>query len=289
MNSSLTGATTGAYASIAQPAIASHAVGHGVDHAAIHPGTAPEEVVHEIDDFDLASFTRVAARYGQDRFGFVVTPNVDHFIRLHEDSTFRGDYRNADYVLLDSRFAGFLLRLVKGVSLRVCTGSDLTAALFSQVIVPADRILLVGGSTEQAAAIERMFGLTDMRHYNPPMGFIRNPDEVERCLQFIESQSPFRFCFIAVGSPQQEAVARLLRSRGIARGLALCVGASLNFITGSEKRAPLWMQRFALEWLYRLSQNPKRMASRYLVRGPRFFSYLRRARFVARPASPTTA
>jgi exopolysaccharide biosynthesis WecB/TagA/CpsF family protein len=116
------------------------------------------------------------------------------------------------------------------------------------------------------------------------MGFINDPVAVEDCLSFIESASPFRFCFLAVGSPQQEAIAQALRARGAARGLALCIGASLNFITGLEKRAPLWMQKMALEWLYRLLQNPRRLARRYLIRGPRIFAHLRRSRVVLRKA-----
>ena len=86
----------------------------------------------------------------------------------------------------------------------------------------------------------------------------------------------------AVGSPQQETIAQMLRTRGVARGLALCIGASLNFITGVEKRAPVWMQKMALEWLYRLMQDPRRLARRYLVRGPRIFAHLRRSRVVLR-------
>jgi exopolysaccharide biosynthesis WecB/TagA/CpsF family protein len=243
---------------------------------------ADQEVVHEFDDYDLAAFMPVASRFGQDRYGFVVTPNVDHLIRYHEDAAFRENYRAAEYVLLDSRFASYLLRVVKGVRLRVCTGSDLTAALLSNVITPTDRIVLIGGGPEQAEAIATRYRLTNLQHYNPPMGFIKDLGQVEECLRFIESRSPFRFCFLAVGSPQQEAIAQLLQARGNARGLALCVGASLNFITGSEKRAPVWMRRLALEWLYRLIQNPQRMAGRYLVRGPRFFSHLRYAKFMPR-------
>ena len=133
--------------------------------------------------------------------------------------------------------------------------------------------------------VAELHGLTNLRHYNPPMGFAKDLDAVEECLQFIESQSPFRFCFLAVGSPQQESLAALLQARGIARGMALCVGASMNFITGREKRAPQWMQQFALEWLFRLVQDPQRLAGRYLVRGPRFFGHLRRARYVPRKSA----
>jgi N-acetylglucosaminyldiphosphoundecaprenol N-acetyl-beta-D-mannosaminyltransferase len=118
------------------------------------------------------------------------------------------------------------------------------------------------------------------------MGFIMKLEAVEECLHFVEQASPFRFCFLAVGSPQQEMLAALLRQRGIARGLALCVGASLNFLTGTERRAPLWVQKLSLEWLYRLAQNPRRLWVRYLVRGPRIFGQLRQAQVILRKPNP---
>jgi N-acetylglucosaminyldiphosphoundecaprenol N-acetyl-beta-D-mannosaminyltransferase len=242
------------------------------------------EIVHVIDDFGLPEFTAVAAGYGHERFGYVVTPNVDHLIRYYEDSSFRAHYRAADFILMDSRFAARLVKLLKGVQLPVCTGSDLTAQLLAHVVQPADRIVVIGGSAEQAGQIAAKYGLTNIRHHNPPMGFIKDAAAVEECLSFIESASPFRFCFLAVGSPQQEAIAQMLRARGTARGLALCIGASLNFITGVERRAPVWMQRMALEWLYRLLQDPRRLARRYLIRGPRIFAHLRRSRVVLRKA-----
>lgn len=246
------------------------------------------EVVHVIDDFGLTEFLKVAAAYGQDRFGYVVTPNVDHLIRYYEDANFRAHYRSAEYILMDSRFAARLVYLLKGVRLPVCTGSDLTAHLLGEVIRSEDRIVVIGGSAEQAQQIAARYGLHNLRHHNPPMGFIGDPAAVEACLQFIEQSGPFRFCFLAVGSPQQETIAQALRARGIARGLALCIGASLNFLTGYEKRAPVWMQKLALEWLYRLAQNPKRLARRYLVRGPRIFGHLRRSRVVLRKAAGST-
>ena len=109
--------------------------------------------IHQLDDFELEGFLAVAARFGSGRFGFVVTPNVDHMIRCHEDVAFRSRYASADFALLDSRFAAQLLRLVKGLRLPVCTGSDLTAALFRRIIAPDDRIVLIGGSAQQAATI----------------------------------------------------------------------------------------------------------------------------------------
>jgi len=250
-----------------------------------HIPAAPDPatpVVHVLDDYDLTEFVDIAAGYGVGRYGYVVTPNVDHMIRYHESPGFRQLYAQAAYVLLDSRIAARLLRLVHGVRVRVCTGSDLTAALFTQVIAPADRIVVIGGSAAQAQSLRERFGLRDLHHHNPPMGFIDQPAAVEQCLGFIEAASPFRFCLIGVGSPRQEMLAASLAQRGRARGLALCIGASIDFLTGAERRAPQWMQQLALEWLFRLLQSPRRLAGRYLVRGPKFFAYVGRSRFVVR-------
>lgn len=245
----------------------------------------PRRVVHHIDDYDLPAFLEEARRFGEQRYGYVVTPNVDHMIRFHENAAFRALYAQAAYILLDSRIAAFLFRTVRGVRAPVCTGSDLTAALLERVIAPADRIVLIGGSERQAAALRSRYGLRDFAHHNPPMGFADDPNAVEACLRFVEAASPFRFCLIAVGSPRQEMVAQRLAERGRARGLALCIGASIDFLTGAERRAPRWMQRVGLEWLFRLAQNPRRLAWRYLVRGPKFFAYLGADDVILRPVA----
>ena len=148
------------------------------------------------------------------------------------------------------------------------------AAVMSSVIKPDDVAVIVGGSAEQAQDLRARFGLKALRHIDPPMNFIRDKAAVESCLRAIEESSPFRFCFLAIGSPQQEIIAQKLKGRGVARGLALCIGASIDFITGVERRAPLWMQQSGLEWLFRLAQNPRRLAKRYLVRGPGIFMLL---------------
>ena len=245
--------------------------------------TAP--LTLQFDNYDLAGFTDVAASFGQNRYGYVVTPNADHMIRLHENVAFRALYAAASYVLLDSRFLSKILRISKGMELPVCTGSDLTAKLFSDVITADDKLVLIGGTDTQAEQLRARYGVRGLVHFNPPMGFINDPAALETCLSFIESHSPFRFCMLAVGSPQQEIVAQQLKVRGIARGLTLCIGASINFLTGDERRAPVWMQQCGMEWLFRLMQAPGRMAKRYLVRGPRVFGLLRNAQIVLRKST----
>ncbi|MBS0421253.1 MAG: WecB/TagA/CpsF family glycosyltransferase [Proteobacteria bacterium] len=242
-------------------------------------------MVHSVDDYDVGQFLSVAGTFGSNRFGYVVTPNADHLIRVHDDLDFRTYYQHADYVLMDSRFCVCLVRLLRGIRLPICTGADLTQKLLTQIVSADDRIVIIGGAKRTVQQLAARLRLRNVYHFEPPMGFIHNPRATEQCLQLIENASPFRFCFLAVGSPQQEHLAHELRRRGVARGLALCVGASLNFLSGLERHAPAWMQRACLEWLYRLSRNPRRLGHRYLIRGPRIFGYLLKARFVLRDPS----
>jgi exopolysaccharide biosynthesis WecB/TagA/CpsF family protein len=242
--------------------------------------------VLDIDDHDLDEALQLVATFGSDRYGYIVTPNVDHIIRHHEDSHFRRLYAQAAYVLLDSRFLAHTVGLVKRQVLRVCLGSDLTTAMLNSIIKPLDATILVGGTREQAQILKERYGLVRLRHIDPPMNFIRDPLAVETCLREIEAASPFRYCFLAIGSPQQEIIAQKLKERGSARGLALCVGAAIDFLTGIETRAPVWMQEAGLEWLYRLSRNPRRLWKRYLVRGPKIFLLLWRIELRVRRSAP---
>jgi exopolysaccharide biosynthesis WecB/TagA/CpsF family protein len=239
--------------------------------------------VFPVDDYDLDEFAEVASGFGQDKYGYVVTPNTDHLIRWHQDAAFRGIYRDAAYILLDSQFLALLFRAVHRERASVCPGSDLTERLLSRVILPQDRVVLIGAEQSQARDLEARFGLRNLQHFNPPQGFADDPAAVEECLAYIERQSPFRFCLLAVGTPRQEMLAQALRARGVARGLALCVGASINFLTGKEQRAPLWMRRLGFEWLFRLNKQPTRLAHRYLIRGPRVFALIPYTHLTMRP------
>ena len=208
------------------------------------------------------------ARGADEPFGYLVTPNVDHVVRNWRDG---GDlvriYDDAELSLCDSRIVSLIGRLC-GVRLPVVTGSDLTAILLEYLVDPYERVAIIGGSEDLIGRLARRYGLRNIVHHNPPMGFIRDPLAVLEASQFIE-RNPARFIFLAVGSPQQEILAQSIRQRGHARGLGLCVGASLLFLTGDLKRAPVWMQRAKLEWLFRLAQEPSRMWRRYLYEGPK--------------------
>lgn len=230
----------------------------GVDFA----GLRPDEVVE-----------RLAARPASSPFAYVVTPNSDHLNRLASNPELRPLYEAAALRLLDSRVVARLARLFGLPTPPVVPGSDLTAALFDRVIAADDPVSVLGGPEEVATALASRYGLTRLAHHNPPMGFERDPVALEAAIRFLEDH-PARFAFLAVGSPRQEIVAQALVRRGKATGIGLCIGSSLLFITGAERRAPQKVQDAGLEWAWRLVRDPRRLARRYLVDSPKVLPVL---------------
>ncbi|MGC1304337.1 MAG: WecB/TagA/CpsF family glycosyltransferase, partial [Caulobacteraceae bacterium] len=149
---------------------------------------------------------------------------------------------------------------------------------FERAIRPDDPITIIGGSAEVERRLREQFGLTSIAWYDPPMGFGRDPVEVDRCAAFIRDH-PARFVFIAVGAPQSDFVGRRTVELGGAVGVGLCVGGSLNFLTGLVKRASAFYRNASLEWLYRLLQNPRRHFRRVFFQSGPVLWIAARARF----------
>lgn len=226
----------------------------------------------------------IAERSPQAPFAYVVTPNIDHLVRVLGDRReLLPIYEAAWLRLCDSRVLRLLARW-RGVALSLVTGSDLVARLFDHFIRPSDPITIIGCSADAVRAVCDAYGVLRVSHYVPPMNFIAQPAAVEACVAFVLAH-PARYVLLAVGSPQQEILASKIAASGRAVGVGLCIGASLNFLAGIEQRAPRWIQWCCLEWLYRLCRDPQRLWWRYLVRCPRIFFLLWRAKKLPDPVA----
>lgn len=214
----------------------------------------------------------IAKRAADKPFGYLVTPNVDHVVRLNREPLPLGQfYDQAALCLNDSRILRRLAMLV-GVNLPLAAGSDLTMRLFEDIIQADEPITIIGCDRETLDRLKVRYNLKNVNHHNPPMGFANVPVEVDKCVEYIENH-PSRFVFLAVGSPRQELVAYKALKNSQATGLGLCIGASLHFLAGTEMRAPVFMQRLGLEWLFRLLSNPKKLWKRYLLDCPMIFKF----------------
>ena len=223
--------------------------------------------------FDRLTFNDVKARLrtvtSETPYSYIVTPNVDHLVRIDGEPELRKLYDEADICVCDSRILLLLARL-RGIRLSLVPGSDLCAALFSDVIGPNDRIAIVGADRACVGQLKDRFPETTFLHFEPPMGLRHSPDARRSAAEFVASSNA-RFSFIAVGSPQQELIAREIRTHSGAHGTALCIGAGLDFIVGKQKRAPRFLQKLGLEWAHRLTTSPRRLWRRYLVDDIRIF------------------
>jgi N-acetylglucosaminyldiphosphoundecaprenol N-acetyl-beta-D-mannosaminyltransferase len=232
----------------------------------------------EFADLDVeAAAEWLAHRPATEPFGYVTTPNADHLVRLNQRPGFAPLYRDALMRLLDSRVVAGVARLAGLPVPRVATGSDLTELLLTRHVAVGDRITIVGLRREWLPALVARCGIAPPAHYDPPMGFADDASSLRAAVDFVLTH-PARFVFLAVGSPQQEILAGAIAKTRRATGVGLCIGASLEFLAGAAQRAPRWVQRAGLEWLYRLCGNPRRLTRRYLHDCPLVFPMLIRER-----------
>ena len=231
--------------------------------------------------FQPMSVAEAAAKLARDAsdtrpFSYVVTPNVDHMVRLDRDPALMPLYEEADIILNDSRVLE-VLAARDGLVFPASPGADVVEFLFRHRIDPAEPVVIIGCTEEDVRVVTEQFGLRDVRWHDAPMGLRTNPKAIVDCAAFMAA-NPARFHFICVGSPQQEMIAWAARQRGDVRGIGICCGASLDFLSGKTNRAPKWMRQIRLEWLHRLISQPRRMWRRYLVDGPAILKIWRRHR-----------
>ena len=194
-------------------------------------------------------------------FRYLVTPNVDHVVRLKNNHELYEYYQAAWMSLCDSRPIAALAHL-RSLRLPLVTGSDLTAVLFASVIKKGDLVTLIAANKNVVRDMKAAFPTVHFRAIIPPQGVWNDSAALNSCIDFVV-HAEARFVFIAIGSPQSEKIAFELSRHPEARGVGFCVGASLEFLVGSKKRAPLWMRHSGLEWLHRLASDPKRLWRRY--------------------------
>ncbi len=216
---------------------------------------------------DLAGVAAiVAARPADATFAYICTPNAVHVVNLDRgEPRFVAGVEGAWLRICDSRVVQRLARLMFGIQIPLAAGSDLTQVLVRDVITPEDPVTVIGGSPELVERLRAQYGLQHIALHVPPFGFAADPVQMQACVDFVVAH-PARYVFLACGAPQSELLGHRIRTHGGATGVGLCVGASLLFVTGMAKRAPLIWQRSGLEWLHRLIQEPGRM-SRRLVDG----------------------
>ena len=216
-------------------------------------------------DLDSAIRTIIARAKASESFS-VFTLNLDHIVKLRRNGAFRNAYANASVVTADGAPVAWLARF-QNAKIQRATGADLLMPLAEAAAEARMPVFLFGSSADVMARAgrdlgERTDGLIDIAGTMAPSDtFDPNGSEADAALQRIRA-SGAKLVFIALGAPKQELFAERARSLGVNCGF-ICIGAALDFIAGTQVRAPESMRNNGFEWLWRLATNPRRLARRY--------------------------
>lgn len=234
------------------------------------------EVTFDNYDYDdLLGFMDRAIQAGKP--SYIITCNVDHLMKLQNDAYFREVYSQAGAVVADGMPIVWASRLLRNPLKQRVAGSDIMQELGHRLAKRGYRIFLLGaaeGIAERARRnLEAEYPEMDIvGTYSPSYGFEQNEEENERIIAMIRDKRP-DIVLVGAGAPKQEKwIHRYHQHYGAP--ISIGVGATLDFMAGEVKRAPLFFQRFSLEWLWRLCQEPKRLWRRYLVDDMQFLGLL---------------
>jgi N-acetylglucosaminyldiphosphoundecaprenol N-acetyl-beta-D-mannosaminyltransferase len=230
-----------------------------------------QEVLDRMEDFIQQGGTHV-----------ISTPNADHVVRAQTDVEFREIIRRSDLVVSDGMAVVYASHLL-GTPLKENVGGRmLLPALAQRSAEKGYRLFLMGGSSEQVArlAVERLSkdhpGVNIAGTYTPPFMDEFSHEENECMLSAVNRAKP-DVLFVCLGTPKQEKwIARNLKN--IQVPVTVGIGVAMDMLAGKVRQPPRWVSDIGFEWMYRLIQEPRRLAKRYLVDDPVFFWWVLRQR-----------
>jgi N-acetylglucosaminyldiphosphoundecaprenol N-acetyl-beta-D-mannosaminyltransferase len=205
---------------------------------------------------------------------FVCLTNVHMLMEAHDDERFNQLLARAFLVLADGKplaMAQQLLGFSHGEQIR---GYSLFLALLAKAAELKLRVGFYGGQDEALLAslvdetTKRWPHLQVVYRYAPPFRPLSEHEDRQQCA--LITQANVDLLFVGLGCPKQE---HWMDQHPEIQAVQIGVGAVFDFVAGRKPQAPFWMQQYALEWLFRWWQEPKRLTSRYLRHNPRFIFY----------------
>ena len=210
--------------------------------------------------------------------GVLITPNLDHLIKLQKDKGFYDCYKKAEWVVCDSNILRLFSKLLKKPFVEAIPGSSFFTSYYMYHKDDADcKIFLLGAKEGVAAkAMERINAKIERQivvgAYSPSFGFEKKKEECKEIVNII-NKSGANVVLVGVGAPKQEKW--IMKWKHMMPGVKvwMALGATIDFEAGNVKRAPKIYQKLAMEWLYRFTREPKRLFHRYFVDDMKFFWY----------------
>lgn len=217
----------------------------------------------------------VVSAVGSGLGGTIVTPNVDICHQVRANPVSRALVDGASLVVPDGMPLLWAARLAGTPLPERIAGADLIYSLSAAAQVHGWPVYVAGGLPGRDGAVpaarlaadrlaERYPGLVIAGAYAPPARFDPVADDIGELLDELVATGP-KLVFVGLGFPKQEHLIARTRAK-LPEAWFIGCGAAIPYAAGQLRRAPEWMQRSGLEWVYRLLSEPRRLAGRYLGR-----------------------
>jgi N-acetylglucosaminyldiphosphoundecaprenol N-acetyl-beta-D-mannosaminyltransferase len=213
---------------------------------------------------------------------YVVTPNAIHIVDLQQDAHFREIYRQAFLVVPDGVSLLWSAKLLNSPLNGRVNGTDLLEKLCATAATTGLKVFLLGGrpgaaATAQATLEARYPDLKIVGTHCPPYGFETQTGELALINSKIKAANP-DLLFVGLGAPKQEKWIAA-NYQQLAVPISVGIGVSFELVANMVRRAPVWMQKTGLEWLFRLIVEPGRLWKRYIIGNPLFILLVLKQRF----------
>ena len=199
------------------------------------------------------------------RGDYICVSNVHTTVMAFRDESYRKVQNSGAMALPDGQPLSIVSRRRGYSEAQRVPGPDLMPAILHLSEEKGYRHYFYGSTPEtleklRKVLLDRFPKLQIVGMYAPPFRPLTEEEDQEAVRQINESGADF--VWVALGAPKQEKW--MYEHRGRVNGLMIGVGAAFDFIAGTVRRAPMWMQKLCLEWVYRICQDPKRMFPRYV-------------------------
>ena len=229
----------------------------------------------EIDNLTMQeALETIDALIQENKNAYVVTPNVDHIVQLETNKELQDVYANASLIPTDGKPLLWIAKWYGTPIKEKISGSDLFPLLCDMAAKKGYSMFFLGAAEGVAAKaadnlMNKYKGLQVIGTYSPPYGFENDSSEMNKIDAMIKKARP-DILIVGLGCPKQEKfIYNNYKKLGVPISLGL--GASFDFEAGNIKRAPKWMVNHGLEWLFRITQDPKRLMKRYLINDMKIF------------------
>lgn len=210
--------------------------------------------------------------------GVLVTPNVDDIMKHQKDKLFHNYASMADFSVCDSKIVRLSAKFLGTPLKETIPGSSFFPKFCEFHKNDNVKIFLLGakdgvGEIAKQKINKRIGREIIVNTYSPPFGFEKNQKELDKIIELLKNTKA-SVVLVGLGNPKQTKLIYAIKDRLPNIDLWLALGATIDFEAGNIKRAPKILQNLALEWLYRLCKEPRRLYKRYLIEDMPFFFLL---------------